>query len=884
MIPVSSHAGHTTSRIKSLTVEGLRNTSADEVKKVLPFHEGDLFDPKKIDQSISYLIKWGRFQKIDMQKTESKEGVSLAFQLQEGILVSGIDIYGGYPYLSRRLRRLITIHPGDLYDEGQATLQVEKLSAFYEKEGYTGTHLIFTPRFNEKKGTVDLVYRILKGARYRVGSVTVLGNTVFPHGYFISQINPLRPYQPPKFRERLEKIRHDYQKKGYLQARIRLKDLGKDPQSHKINPTLEITEGKNATILFEGNHLVSTRTFRQIIPIFTEGGYGDYEINASAQAMLDHYHQLGFQEASIDHDQKILSERHILIRFIIREGLQTRVKKVLIDGNKKIISRKITNRLSTQEETLFGHGYFQPRSLELDMKNLPQVLQNQGALEGKVLDKSVSLNELKDKALVTFSIQEGQITRIDSIRFSGNDHISTWKLKKHLKLHEGNVASPIKIESDQEEMVNFYSNSGFPYIRVSHELIHEKEDTTLLYSIDEGIEVKIGEILIIGNERTLKEAVNKALFVHPGQPFSYRKIRDSENALRRTGSFRSVDIETIGLVEKEPLVHLRVKLEEYRKILLDIGMTYNTDDFFTGTLSLSHLNLFGTVKRANLKLTGGRDIQKGELLLKDPFFLGSHLEAGFNALLARQVRSGFTTEDAGGALSLLKEFNPRATFLGRYELTRTFFSNVTDLTGSTEKDNTTSKVSFSFNYDKRDSFADPQRGFVAFTGFDVSTKLIASTFNFVQPKGYFVHYLRLGSRVTVFNMLRMEGIKVFGGDTLTRNVKLFLGGDYTIRGFPQDEVGTIVDGQPTGGQLLLAETTEIHVKLVNNLKLATFLDNGSITDNFSQVDLSTLRHSAGFGIRYFTPVGPFRLDYGIKLDRQTGESFGRIHFAFGYSF
>ena len=63
-----------------------------------------------------------------------------------------------------------------------------------------------------------------------------------------------------------------------------------------------------------------------------------------------------------------------------------------------------------------------------------------------------------------------------------------------------------------------------------------------------------------------------------------------------------------------------------------------------------------------------------------------------------------------------------------------------------------------------------------------------------------------------------------------------------------------------------------------------FFDHGSITDNFSSIGTNSFRHSAGFGLRYITPVGPLRLDYGFKLDRASGEPRGRLHFAFGYAF
>lgn len=866
-----------------------------EIRNVLPFKEGDDFDPVKLDQAISYLKKWGQFSQLDVTTKQVPGGVTIRLALEEGVLISGIDIYATYPYLSTRIRRMITVHSGDLYDEALAKAQTDKIAAFYGRQGYEDTEVSFAPRFHEKKGIVDLVYRIGRGPRYRIGAITVNGNTVFPVGYFNSRINPLILYKPTRLRKSIEKIKKDYQDKGYLGARVRLSSLGKDEEKRLVNPVIDIREGKRVFVSFEGNRQIPERSLRKVMPMFTDGGYSHYEIEASAKAILDYYRRKGFQEATADFeesgDDTHAKELHVLFR--IHEGPQTRVKTVTIDGNREIRDGKIKKNLITKENTLFERGYYQPRTVVQDFEKLPALFKDRGALDARAVDHAVDLNDFHDKAHVAFTVEEGPITRLEAVRFAGIEHFSEKRLRKKLTLAAGDAVSQSKIDADKEAIALFYANHGFPYATVVGDLQRDGNKAALTYRIHEGADVKIGEVVVVGNERTDKKAVLRAMQIRPGNPFSYEKILLSESQLRRSGAFRSVNIQTIGLTEREPVVHLVVKLEEYRKIVLDFGVTYDTDNFFTGELSLSHINLGGTIRRANIKLIGGRDIQKGELLFKDPFFVGYPFEAAIDVFLERDLKPGFKTVEGGGSIGFLRDFTPNVSLLGRYELIRTFISDVVDDTGIDEADHTTSKLSFSFNYDKRNSFADPTKGYVAFAGIDYSNKLIASTFNFLQPKAIFAHYLPLGNRTTLINSVHAEGIKVFGNDTLARNEKLFLGGDYSVRGFDQDTVGPFgADGRPAGGQLLLAASTELQTRLFSNFKLALFLDHGSVTNNFSEVGLDSFRHSAGFGLRYMTPVGPLRLDYGIKLDRRTNiingvperESFGRLHFAFGYAF
>ncbi len=881
------------SRITSIEIQNGTHVSIEQIKQVLPIHVGDLYDPTRVEQAISYLKKWGRFEKVDAQVGLTAKGVHLKFVVQEGSLVSGINLDGGYPFLSTRLRRVITLHTSDLYDPNLASEQKKRLEDFYLRKGFEGTEVDLDTVFNQEKGTVDLIYRIRKGSPYRLGKVTVLGNTVFPDGYFVSQLNPLRHYEQGRFRRKLEKIRKDYQKKGYLKARVRLKDLGQDPATKMLRPTLEITEGKKVTVVFDGNHRVSKRTFKKILPLFTDGGYGNYEIEESVNEIKVYYRSLGFQETTATVEKKEIDADHLRIRFLIDEGPQTRVKKVTIDGNHEISEQKIKKELFTQENTLFQKGYYRPKTVEEDEKVLPQILKNYGALEGRALGVDTSFNQFRDKVQVTFKVEEGEISRIGEVLFTGNEHLPSRFFKGLLTAGPGDPVSLAKIEDDKQEMTLAYSNHGFPYAEIRTELQKTGENFSLVYHIREGLFVRIGEILTVGNERTTSKAVERALFIKKGDPFSYKKIVESESALRKTAAFRSAHIETIGLAEKEPVVHLLVELEENRKVLMDFGVTYATDNFFTGNYTLSHLNLFGTTKSGILKLTGGRDIQSGESILKDPFFLGHRLEASLGALVKREDRPAFTTTDAGTSLSFLKEFTPQVTFLSRYALTRTLFSNVLDATGAQEQDHTISKFSFSVNLDKRDSFSDPKKGYVTFAGVDLSNKIFASSVDFIALKGYAAKYFEFGNRVTFLNFVRSEGIKVIGAGALTRDQRFFLGGDYSVRGFDEDSLGPIgADGRPLGGQVLLAATTELQVRLFKELKLALFVDHGSVSQNFSDFGLESIRHSAGGGLRYITPVGPIRLDYGVKLDRtshvingvSTEEPFGRLHFAFGYAF
>jgi outer membrane translocation and assembly module TamA len=119
--------------------------------------------------------------------------------------------------------------------------------------------------------------------------------------------------------------------------------------------------------------------------------------------------------------------------------------------------------------------------------------------------------------------------------------------------------------------------------------------------------------------------------------------------------------------------------------------------------------------------------------------------------------------------------------------------------------------------------------------------------------------------------------------------RFFAGGDYGPRGFPVDSVGPKVVGTdgtvyPTGGNALLLGGAEMRYNLSRSFQLASFLDTGNVYLETRDVALSELRWSAGLGVRYRTPIGPIRLDWGYVLDHEPGEARSRFHLSIGHAF
>ena len=123
--------------------------------------------------------------------------------------------------------------------------------------------------------------------------------------------------------------------------------------------------------------------------------------------------------------------------------------------------------------------------------------------------------------------------------------------------------------------------------------------------------------------------------------------------------------------------------------------------------------------------------------------------------------------------------------------------------------------------------------------------------------------------------------------------RFFAGGATTLRGFGLDQASPkIPTGIPVGGNVLTLVNAELRFPVVGKLGAVIFSDNGNVYRRLSDIELLNWRYNLGVGIRYGTPLGPIRVDWGFNLDRRLTpdegrlvlEPLGRIHVSLGNAF
>ncbi|MFH0800082.1 MAG: outer membrane protein assembly factor BamA [Pseudomonadota bacterium] len=875
--------------VARVEIEGLEEASESTARDVIGIKEGDEFSRDRAKTAVDDLLKWGVFDTVETETSMSADGVVILFKCVEADTVVSIDVTGNYPYVENKVRKYLTLHPGDAFTPAKLEEQIGRVKAFYEREGFVGTEVYVDQEKLPEWGGTLITFRISRGDAIRIRKIEVSGNKAYPRGRFVSVLSIYRQFSERRLSESLRKLKEFYNEHGYPRARIKVKSKHMDFDAHRVDISLEVFEGPKVVIAFKGARHVSRKLLRRTVTILREGSFDQYEIDASADAIKELLRDRGFPGAKVEAGKEERPDGTFVVTFAIDEGGEERIRRVHFEGARDVSKSDLSAEMRNREMASGRLGTFYPEDESADNEAIVKAMRRRGYLDARVGDWKVAPTPQGFALDLTIPLEQGAQTLTGEISFSGNHAFGVPKLLRELKIEVNDPFDEPGLSADRQRLLTFYSDNGYPYVDVKQRWSTDTESgkAVIHYDIDEGTEVRIGDILIIGDVLTSQNAIKHAMDIREGDPFSYRRIIDSQLNIRRLGPFAAVNIETIGLAEHEKIVHLKVKVEEQRPFQVDLGFGYSTDEQITGSVAFNNINAFGWAKGNTFKLTAGQKFTRAEIGWFDPRFLSSSVEMTGTGWLQYKSRPSYTFVQAGGAIGWFRRFR-RFGFYSRYEIDRNYFVTGDSVAANADslRNNTISRISLSSSYDSRDSFANPTEGFFTLGGVDIFNEIKGNRANFVRFTWQGENEETLLRRITFSTALRFSRIQTIGDNiSVPTNELLFLGGDDSIRGYAEDSLGPVdSSGKATGASTRWIVNEELRIRLVSSLNLAFFYDMGSLTNTFTAINGGTIRKGVGAGLRYITPVGPIRADYGFKLGRRPNESVGRFHLTFGYVF
>jgi outer membrane protein assembly complex protein YaeT len=409
----------------------------------------------------------------------------------------------------------------------------------------------------------------------------------------------------------------------------------------------------------------------------------------------------------------------------------------------------------------------------------------------------------------------------------------------------------------------------------------------LVYKVDEGTRRWVGDIQVEGNLLTRKDVVERELTFKQGDPLSHDELLKSQRALYRLGVFQTVEIsEAQGIDANHP--DIRIRVSEADNLVQSIGVGYDSQEGIRGIYEITDTNLIGRGRSLSLVLRGSAIDSRAQILYKDPFLFNRRLDSLVTLYWMHEERESFTEDSVGTTLQVSKKLSKVDRTFYRYNIKDV---DVSDLQVSPVEAGVESLrlsgPSFSFTHDTRDDFFNPRKGTFDSVDFGVYPAFLGSSVQFIKIYALGTWFRKVDGD-SVWGQAMRVGFQIpfSTTDQIPISERFFAGGDTTVRGFGRDEVGPKdpATDAPLGGETLFVLNEELRYPIWRALRGAVFLDSGNVTSKVSEFFPMHLRWAAGLGVRIDTPIGPFRLEYGWKLNREPGEPPGEFNLSIGQAF
>lgn len=610
------------------------------------------------------------------------------------------------------------------------------------------------------------------------------------------------------------------------------------------------------------------------------------------------YRQKGYYLAQVDYNLEQVDPRQARLNITVNEGNRLYIREIEIQGAESLSVSDLKKELALAERGILswitGEGILREELLERDAAALEAYYANRGFLDARVGQPEVEY--LEEGIRIIFKVQEGQRYKIGDIAFKGDLLQPEEELRNLIALDELQAEDEFfdrsVLRKDMQTLTDNYAEYGYAFAQTDVELDVKAEEllVDVVYVLDKSSLVYIRRVDIQGNTKTRDNVIRREMRLGDGDLFSGAKLSRSNERLVRLDYFEVVDIETMA-TENPSELDLKVTVKEKPTGMVSAGAGYSTLDqlFFTGTIQ--ERNLFG--RGYNLAFRGtfsGRSTLY-DISLINPSWQDTRLSVGGDLYYWIRDYQDYDRKVVGGRARFSYPLGEYTNLYWNYRLEHYEITEVSDNAAQRIKDAEGKKWASSayaaIGRDTTDRLFNPSKGTVNVLSVEYAGGILQGDDNFIKAE-YDTHIYYPLFWDTVFHWRGKVGF-LFDNQGKEAPVfeRFYLGGIDSVRGYPGWEISPRdpKTNDRIGGVKHFFTNFEYLFPLNQDMGLVglVFFDAGNTWDDGESFG-SKLYKSIGTGVRWYSPLGPLRLEYGYGLDKLEGENHSNVEFSIGQVF
>ncbi|HUK55499.1 MAG TPA: outer membrane protein assembly factor BamA [Nitrospiria bacterium] len=669
---------------------------------------------------------------------------------------------------------------------------------------------------------------------------------------------------------------------------------------------------------FVGNVEVLADKLKEKITIKPQSFLDDREVKENAEKLRQYYDEEGYYNTIVIPVLKMEGDKAALT-FYIKEGAKATVKKIDFNGNKNFPRRTLQKNIDTQEYSymtswLTSSGYFKKEALNEDIDKLKDYYLNNGYLQIQVGTPSIDFKEDRSQTLVTFPILHGEIDypyqfhtvrtsivfpliegdqfRVRTITLNGNHVLSTDRLREALKLKEGDLFRKNVLRDGVAAIHDLYGEKGYLYATVIPQYTSNPAMKTVDLSLEvtEDNQMRVRQITISGNDKTRDKVIRRELRLNEQELVDTKLLRRSFQRINNLNFFDSVEIvpQRVGPDQ----VDLNVQVKEKSTGSFSVGGGYSSVDRLVGMVDITQGNLFGSGELLRGQAQFGKITHSYSLTYREPYMFDHPVSGTVDLFNQRRDFDSYSEKTIGGDVVLGKYFTEYITGTMNYTLETLDVFHLTSVAPLRIQEQSgksvTGSVGGTLARDTRDFYFDPKEGTRTALTVQYASQYLGGNNNFVKTTVDGGQFYPLFWD-TVFSLHSLFGYAHgMQGTELPIPERFYVGGINTVRGFKFGRAGPVdpATNEVLGGNKELVFNAEYIFPLVPEAKVkgVLFFDAGRAFDDDEPVLLRALRYGTGIELRWISPIGPLRLEWGYNLHPQGTEAHSAVEFTIGTLF
>ncbi len=737
-----------------------------------------------------------------------------------------------------------------------------------------------------KKLAGDIGIKLFK--QEKVAGMKVVGNQRIESDA-VEKVVKTKPgdiYSPKNLSEDLKRI----YSMGYFED-VRI-EMESKPDGKTV--IFRVTEKPTIRVIrFKGNRTFEDKELLESMDIKTGSILNISKINSNIKRMEELYKDKNFHNVTVVYNVRQLEKNQADLEFEIEEGEKVRIKSITFIGNSAYNDKKLKGIMKSSEKGFFSWltsaGDLNREDLNQDVGKLSAFYQNSGYIQARVGEPEV---EFKDDWIdITIKIDEGPRFAVGRVDVAGDLVLPRDELLKNLKIGKEEFFNREIVRNDVLLLTDLYSDKGYAYADITPGIDRDFDERLvhITYSIQKGNQVTYEKILIAGNTKTRDKVIRRELRVYEQELYSGKELKRSIRNLHRLDYFEDIKVDT-SKGSSDDTMALKIEVTEKPTGVFTFGAGYSSVENVFGMASISQRNLFGRGQTLQLRGQVGSRTTQFVLSFLEPWLFDIPLSAKTDLYNWIREYDDYDRDSKGGTLQLGYPV---------YDFTRVYLSYTYDIADITdieedaaksikelEGTNVTSSVSTMLTYDSRDRLFNTTEGqnhsvTVEYAG-------LGGDIGFTKYTGKVGWYIPLFLGTVGFLHGEAGYVAENGNGILPDYERFYLGGINSLRGFDFQDICVRDDeGDEIGGDKYVQFNLEYMFPLVKQAGVSgvIFYDTGNVYGVNQSIDLGNLRKSAGVGIRWYSPVGPIRIEYGYILDRKEDDTrSGRVEFSMGTGF